>query len=79
MGDMADDARDAEERREWEFYDQRLIYFSLPVEELVKETAQNRLPICVSIRRFFKEKGYLTEKQKWVLATWLAMNEPEEP
>lgn len=50
-------------------------YLELEDGDLVNQTSHTRTKKLKSIRKFFKEKGYLSPKQKYCLASWLAENE----
>jgi hypothetical protein len=47
-------------------------HFFEGVAYLIENTKQARRPIVVSIRKQYADKGFISEKQQWVLAFWLA-------
>jgi hypothetical protein len=49
-------------------------YHDLSDEELFKQTSHTRTEKLKSIRGFYKKKGYLSPKQRYCLACWLADN-----
>jgi len=73
MGDAADDAREAEERFELEMHERMQSVLGLSNDELYEETAKARKPIICSIRRFWKEKQRLSDKQRYMLAMWIVV------
>lgn len=50
-------------------------YLNLSDKELFDATSLTRTEKLKSIRQFFKTRGFLSEKQRYCLADWLAKNE----
>lgn len=50
-------------------------YIELSDKEIFQKTSHTRTKKLKSIRNFYKEKGFLSPKQKYCLAFWLAENE----
>jgi len=71
MGDAADDARDREEKLKLIFEEE---FLSLSNKELFKDTARARKPKIISIRKWYKKYGKLSDKQRFCLAVWLWEN-----
>jgi hypothetical protein len=47
-----------------------LFYFNNGDEWLYENTASSRKPIVMSIRKQFEKSGFMSTKQRWVLAYW---------
>lgn len=71
MGDIADELYDRGLAEEFRIEQDVMFWLTKTDDELKKETAASRLPIIVSIRKFTK----LSQKQRAVLARWLAETE----
>lgn len=67
MGEMADLAYEGV-HLERDTIDSWLTY---PDKYLVEITSPARLPKVCSIRRYFFERGELSQRQRYVLANWL--------
>lgn len=50
-------------------------YFNLSDQELFDQTSAARNQKIKSIRKYFKSKGFISEKQRYCLADWIAENE----
>ena len=79
MGDAADDLYDQQEERAAE-RDTAAIFIAREHtdEEIVKMSTDSTAPDIVrSICSFYYDRGYITEKQKWVLCQYLAEDSVE--
>lgn len=47
-------------------------YLDMSDEKLYSETAMARTEKLKSIRKYYKTHNYLSDKQRWCLAKWLA-------
>ena len=71
MGDMADMAYDQVEREQGEIFG----LLSETDAELFKRSAGARHAVVKSIRKYFTERGKLSDKQRYVLANWVHQHE----
>ena len=71
MGDMADLAYDQVEREQGELYG----LLSETDADLFRRAAGARHAVIKSIRKYFAERGKLSEKQRYVLAMWILQHE----
>ena len=67
MGDMADMAYNQVEREQGEIFG----LLSETDAELFKRSAGARHAVVKSIRKYFTERGKLSDKQRYVLAMWI--------
>jgi hypothetical protein len=79
MGEMADWAFDEAMQHEAEeglrLEDVRRKLNDTSDKDLVLQSASSTVHIVVEIRQFWAEKGFLTPKQKAVLASWILEEE----
>jgi hypothetical protein len=68
MGDMADWCIDIAESQLLDWHLDIQEYLALPDAQLVAMTSAARLPLVVSIRRWFRRNNRLSERQRYVLA-----------
>ena len=72
MGDAADDLRDMEEMRAMEYWDTFGICQNLSDEDLRVACAETEDP---KIKDISEWPGPLSEKQRWCLCNWVALND----
>ena len=71
MGDIADDLYDRGLAEEFRIEQEVMYWLDKSDDELKENTKESKLPIIISIRKFAK----LSQKQRAVLARWLAETE----
>jgi hypothetical protein len=75
MGEMADYYREVEDDVEIRIREDATYYLTKTNDELASLSKDSEEGIIIGIRTYWKEKGKLSDKQRWCLAKWLAIHD----